>query len=282
VEQSMIEVTCVSLGALAIRDEEGRITFPKDGRRTYKTTGWEYLTAKKLNLLSDIKIHLIYSPKHTADFTQFVNHFYLLKKNAKNELEKVFAKLILNSVYGKFAQDPRKFENTLLLEEGKFANGWKLSGSLETGDANSVDIWKKKKYTTEQLKEITFNNVATACSITGCVRAELMIARFTCKNFQYCDTDSIICERNSALTVGNLLGEWKIEAEVKQMFIGGKKLYALESKEGKWKTASKGVRLTAEQIIEVCAGKEIQYTFDKLAHSIVHGKRKITRNIKMT
>ena len=37
-------------------------------------------------------------------FSKYIDYFYNIKKNAKNEIEKEFAKLMQNGLYGKFAQ----------------------------------------------------------------------------------------------------------------------------------------------------------------------------------
>lgn len=114
-----------------------------------------------------------------------------------------------------------------------------------------------------------FNNVCVAASITGCSRALLLRAKEICKGVVYCDTDSLIARDVSRLPIGNKLGQWKKEHEFSELYIAGKKLYAgKDATTGKWKTASKGVRLSHEQIIEVAKGNDVEYEFDAPSYSI--------------
>ncbi len=123
--------------------------------------------------------------------------------------------------------------------------------------------------------EKRYYNLATAASITGFVRSYLW--RQICKIRNaggtplYCDTDAIAFSGAGvgSFAVSKMLGDWSDEAEKEGGFIrggiGGKKLYAFEYripriKDGKritHKTASKGVRLTADQIMRVAAGETV-------------------------
>ena len=108
----------------------------------------------------------------------------------------------------------------------------------------------------------SFFNVATAASITGCVRAHLFRSLRAVREPVYCDTDSIICRDPGTLKIGRELGEWKEEAESKAggLWIAGRKLYALEKKGGGWKLASKGVRLSPREIQTVANGEAVKST----------------------
>ena len=93
----------------------------------------------------------------------------------------------------------------------------------------------------------------------------------------YCDTDSIICEAlPDALQDAKRLGAWKLEAEGHRVAICEKKLYAFfgsRSADKKTtadrikkygdatciKVASKGVRLSAADILTVARGETVEY-----------------------
>jgi hypothetical protein len=55
------------------------------------------------------------------------------------------------------------------------------------------------------------------------------------------------------------LGAWKREFEADELAIGGKKLYACFSGGSLVKKASKGVRLTGEQILAIAKGATVEY-----------------------
>ena len=62
-----------------------------------------------------------------------------------------------------------------------------------------------------------------------------------------------------------------MESESNYGAFAGKKLYAIKGNDGEWKTASKGVRLSAEEICRVAAGEEITYKPENPSFSIKRG-----------
>ena len=103
-------------------------------------------------------------------------------------------------------------------------------------------------------------DVAVAASITGQGRAALMRGIFTSKRVMYCDTDSVLCEEFGG-KIGNNLGEWKFEADIKKVWIVGKKCYALELENGEYKSAHKGVSkldATIDDIKRAAAGEIVE------------------------
>ena len=80
----------------------------------------------------------------------------------------------------------------------------------------------------------------------------------------YCDTDSVAAASVATLPLGGALGEWKLELVGDEYAIAGKKLYAFAGKvlgdsERIWKTASKGTRLEASDIVRVARGETVYY-----------------------
>jgi hypothetical protein len=102
-----------------------------------------------------------------------------------------------------------------------------------------------------------------------------------CNGVMYCDTDSIACTDTGNLEIDpSALGAWDIEAQCDYGGIAGKKLYAFHDKNtGKWKTASKGVRFTPEQILEVAKGHETKYNPIAPSFSLKRGVKFISRRV---
>ena len=99
----------------------------------------------------------------------------------------------------------------------------------------------------------------------------------------YCDTDSIACRDSGDLHLDPLeLGAWDVEAECKRGAIAGKKLYAFELNDGKFKTASKGVRLKAPDIFKIAAGRTVTYSPESPTFSLKRGIRFTDRKIQLT
>ena len=135
-------------------------------------------------------------------------------------------------------------------------------------------------------KSKPYFNVATAASITGAARAQLLRALAVADTPIYCDTDSIICknlpEGKGIKVSDTYLGAWKIEKSVDEMAIAGKKLYACWKNGEAVKWASKGVRLEANEIREIAEGEEKTYRNPAPKFGFDGGAKFITRRVKAT
>lgn len=279
-------VRAKSKGALPWRcPDSQKLLFPDDMiARDYWCTGWEILAGLKTNTIEVEKIHKTYRPLFKKDFTEYVDRFFAMKKEADeagDKSKRLFAKLMLNSCYGKFGQDGEKFEEFCLTEQGDWPERaeFELPWTIYSDHINGHCIFSRPK------PEHKYYNVATAASVTGFVRAYLWGAIQDSRGALYCDTDSIICrEFNGKL--GKALGEWDVEAELTEIHIAQKKMYAGKTKEGEYKIASKGVRFSDSDeekfkiIKESIAKKEEKVVYrDAPAFSLKYGPRFFERTI---
>jgi hypothetical protein len=216
-----------------------------------------------------------------TNFADFILPLYSERMRAKQVNDKwnlTNLKLLMNSAYGKFGLNPNTYEDCYATfgerdeppgdvyrggEIGPTNEQWRLQ--YENG---SMRCWTKPiERPSERLL-----NVATAASITGAARAELIYALAGASGVAYCDTDSVICSGLSGVSLGETqLGAWKTEAAGDALYIAGPKLYVLLDtgrygplpKRVSWeqyqcvKLASKGVRVRARDIISVCEGERI-------------------------
>lgn len=272
--QGFYTVEAISKGALPTHDEKGSLCFPNESRtRVYSVTGWEILAGIETGTLKITRWLQWFEPHNMIDFSPFVMKFYKQKlcyEKTGNSLKRLFAKLMMNSGYGRFALNPTNFKEYCLTgihEKKNKEEGWEVCELVyECG----LIMWQRP--TPEY--EHKYYNVATAASITGFVRAYLWKAITQCEGVLYCDTDSITCSKANGLTLGENLGEWECEAKGNYMAIGGKKMYAFLKNDGEWKTASKGVRLTPDEIIEVASGGEVTKYIDAPSFGVRHGNKK--------
>lgn len=309
--KSLIRLRCKSDGAFPHRSITGELTFPNDGEsREYFITGWEFLAALDFNAVTEIKILDVHTFPLSVDFCEYVHTFYNRRKEAKardDKAENIFCKLFLNSLYGKFGSNPAGAHGGD--EEDNPADGYQeyVLATNESIDRWTVEGYKSYKPWGERslmirpLPEVrhTYYNVATAASITGFVRAYLFRASRLCRGLIYCDTDSLSAEDVSKLTVGKELGQWKLELDCKRYAVAGKKNYAFEAtdstimeyygyqsrveKTGPWKIASKGARLTPEELVRVASGETITYRPESPTYTITRAQpRFINRDIRMT
>lgn len=255
-------------GALPMRGEDGGLNFTAK-RGTFWATIHEIRAGLDTGTLRIIKVKHAWAFSAKANFAEFVDSLYNMRQESiallgRNDPEKgnynpreILYKLLLNSSYGKFALNPRKFKQyTMTLNEiptplasGDFPEGWSLHS--ECGD---IMIWERPTP-----RRSGFYNVATAASITGAARANLLRNIALAERPIYCDTDSIICEGFRGDLDPTRLGGWKLEAQGTVAAIGGKKLYAVFNNLDLVKKASKGVRLEAADILAVCNGGEVLY-----------------------
>ena len=280
--QSFVRLRCRSWGALPLRLDSGEVVFPADGvEREYYITGWEYFAGIETDTIDDIEIIETREALEFINFSDYINKFYTMKSEAKHNGDKVrelFAKLMLNSAYGKFATNPRKFRDYLLYpahldpDEGKDDPEWDYVGDV----SEDRSIWAKPS---DERARSRFVDVAVAASITGWVRAYLWRAIQSATMPIYCDTDSIIAQ-DADVTLSDELGDWKLEHMVHKAAIAGKKLYALDVG-NRWITRSKGVKLSADEIIALCDGRSIEYVADAPSYTL-RGPRKLKRVVKFT
>lgn len=288
------KIDAVSRGALPYQ-VDNKTYYPNDDEtRFYYATGWEIQAGLRTGTLDIKKVHRCYLPTFTCDFKQYVERFFAMKAQADIERAKykkgddtykywgsirTFAKLMLNSCYGKFGQDGRKFEAFQLLDYGDVPPLYKNNkGEMEAwnpyGEAEGfISIFNRPDPVNR------FYNVATAASITGFVRAYLWENICKSEGVLYCDTDSIICKKFGGV-ISEDLGAWGLEASCKEVYIAQRKMYACLTDKGEHKIASKGVRLNFEQIKNgVLSGENIEYSKDAPAFSLKFGARYTTREI---
>lgn len=280
ISRAFIELHADSHGAFPCRIKDAGLQFPADGiARKFSISGWEYLAARDTGTLKNASIESVRYYYDTINFREYVEHFFAIKAEAGAMLEVLsrehedwgkyaaqylFAKIFLNSLYGKFASNPENYAEFMTIPAEKMAG------------ANALDGWDFCKLLSQDTAVVTrplpeekhrYYDVAVSASITGFVRAYLWRAIQQCEGVMYCDTDSIACEDTGSLKLGKDLGAWDLEAVCDMAAIAGKKLYAFRrasgsynpAKEKQYKTASKGVRLDAPEIIEIAAGRAQVY-----------------------
>jgi DNA polymerase elongation subunit (family B) len=245
----------------------------------------EWEAALSHNLFEPTKIKRCINFRNRGTFAEFVDTFYSKRNKAKidgDDIHALFYKYILNSAYGKFAQNPAKYleytitDATVNLE----SRGWKAISinSTGTGAANTYIIWKRPP---EKLVSKMYN-VATGASITGASRAVLMDAIARADTPIYCDTDSIICKGLKGVVLDEeKLGAWKQEATANKACIAGKKLYALFQRGKCVKQANKGVKITAQEIEDVCNGMVVQSHRDAPSFHLDGSYNFISRKVRM-
>lgn len=267
IRHSLYAVSADSGGAFPSRGKGG-LEFVPSGHGRFTITGWELQAAIDTKTAKGIQIHSRLDFAKTVNFKKYVDWFYEMKKaSQKNSPEYIFAKLFMNSLYGKFGANPDNYKH-YMIDDMEWVPALKEMGMKFGGELGKWAIMESPL----EKDEKRYFNAATAASITGWVRAYLWrnicAIRASGGRVLYCDTDSIafVGKVPAGMKVGKELGEWSSEGEFDFAAIAGKKLYAFRRKAGtftkpedEWKTACKGVRLSPSEIVEIARGKTIKY-----------------------
>lgn len=262
-------VHCIarSKGALPLRGTEDvdfeTLAFPTDFEpHEYFATGWEIAAGLATKTLRVEKVIEVWKPENFISFEPFVETYYARRLNAKrnkDEIGRLAYKYLLNSGYGKFAQNPREFKEWQLAPYGENVRGYDWEC-----DFGAMSLWQRKVFRGDDRPDnYGYYDVATGASITGFVRAFLWRSVCASKGVIYCDTDAMLC-RASNVPLGDKLGQWKLEGNVALAAIAGKKLYGVEWEKssrsvGRYKVASKGARLTFADIVRLCKGGVVNW-----------------------
>lgn len=278
-------------GCMGIRRDDGSLDFRETAGRFWSTRH-EIEVGQQTGTIKIKRVIRSLGFREWGSFGEFVEFCAAMKNEAEEAGDKVrrsIWKRLGNSGYGKFAQDPSRYEryaystgsdsvpDFLADCPGSFG----FSPRFQNGDRI---IWGRPAPN----RFSGFFNVATGASITGAARAQLFRGLLAARRAAYCDTDSIVCEgiREGALDFdAQRLGAWKLEAQGDLWACAGKKLYALFSSapsdrmdergqfrehvrfEGEdfycLKKASKGAVLTGGEILKVAQGGRVWYKSDR-------------------
>lgn len=262
-------------GWLPVRTPTG-LSYPAHGEtETYHLTHWEIEAAEECGLVGKVEYVECINFPDTVDFIPFVEKFYEMKLQAEMDGDmdlRLFAKLLMNSLYGRFGINPRTFEK---YEITRYGDAPTEPGEWRHCEDTAFDttIWAAPDPSDK------FVNVAAAASITGLARANLMRALQSVESPVYWDTDCIICRDPGDLPMGDGLGAWAIEADYETVTIVKPKLYGGRTTAGKVKAAHKGVQLQLADIEALYTGAAVEWLNDAPSFSIKRAPSFVKRKL---
>jgi hypothetical protein len=262
IERSFITLRCYADGCFPKRpDNSEGLHFPH-AHGEYNVTGWEYIAALDLGLMDDIEILEVKYSSEKITFRDYVMHWFDYKESHPKKTDPIgntIGKIMMNSLYGKLAQDPEKYydykivptgfalpcndprinEKTKICRVCEFAendHGWTFYTTFEGKTFHRREsLWKHKhRWGDDWESKNLYKNVATGASITGYARAALLRAMHAVgiEHVIYTDTDSLIVTEHANTNVlpqGKQLGDWECEvACAREAHFAGKKQYAIE------------------------------------------------------
>jgi hypothetical protein len=170
---------------------ENRLFFPTGRWRTWlMSTDIELLLKNGGRLLKSHEV-ITFAPFY--NLSDYAKTLYEKRKKSDNPFEKTAYKLLLNSLYGKFAESPNK--TSLLIDPDEITT--------------SMDMLFPGAFLEEKLVKIPHMHVPISAHITAVARKTLFDYITCCSNFHYCDTDGF--STTEKLQTGNELGRLKLE-----------------------------------------------------------------------
>ncbi len=288
----------VNRGAFASRDDNG-VTF-SGGYGIYSVSIHEWIAAMELGLFDCEEVLETVDFAASRMFTDYILHFYNLRRMHKDSLKDhcktcavcdtnthdycsvgrfdfiytLFYKFLLNNSYGRFAVNPENFKEYRLTDDITDLHWEGFQPSQLLMDFNLI-LWEKPS------EDFQYANVGTGASITGAARSVLMRGLRRAINPMYCDTDCIICEDLSGVALhGSELGAWDTEKTGNMLAIAGRKMYALWDGTECVKYASKGVRITPEQVTRIAQGEVVTYEREVPTYRLSGAVEWITRKVR--
>jgi hypothetical protein len=271
-------------GALPSKLEDGGLTFDKPEGEFFACSH-EIEAALEFGLIDITRVLDCHIAAEPISFGDYVDTYYAQKADCKakgDHIGEIFAKLLLNSAYGRTGINPANFSDWLIWRDYGSEEEIEAQGYKSVAEFPDFELWAKPA----QIDDRNYCDVSIAASITSAARAVLLRGLQTAVDPIYCDTDAIIC-RDFAGDIDPLrLGAWDLEKTADEAVICGKKLYALYNRRGrkleKVKLSSKGGTLKLEDLIAIAKGKTVRFQNDAPTFSLRKKPSFVTRNFRLT
>lgn len=260
--------------------QNGKLTFNKEEGEFFACSH-ELRFALEHGLVQIDRIIECHVALETIRFEAFVDDMMRLKLHCENIGDKggrLFYKLVANSGYGKFGQNPANFEDWRVSRDPGEQAELEEDGYTWVAELDDFDLYCAKADNHGR----GYYDVSIAASITSASRVKLLAALLNCKGPVYCDTDSIICEHFAGPVHPTQLGAWKVEKSSEYVAIACKKVYAMfDDPKGKAvKLASKGGVLNLQDIIALCEGDKRLWKNPAPAYSLRAAPRFTHRQLR--
>ncbi len=229
---------------------KGRLFFP-----TGEWVGWFSNIDLELLRNEGGKILKVFEVLHFApfdDLSAYAKTLYELRRTAKTPFEKTAYKLLLNSLYGKFA-------------ESEFKTGLKYNP-----ERINRDEWEQLfpgAWLVNSQVPIPHRHVPISTHITAIGRRTLFEYMTACNDLHYCDTDGF--STDSLPQTGDALGALKLEKRIRKGTFVASKMYLLDGEEltpqGWCELGDKGAkakgfpRMTVGKMMDLMEGKAIEF-----------------------
>ncbi len=222
----------------------------KDRRIYFPVGTWDgWITDIDLQLLESIggdleHIHEAIQFEPIDDLAGYATTLYEMRRKAGDEALKYILKILLNSLYGKFAEKAEK--TTIIINPAERPKP-------------PAQMLKPGVWMLVEKKDVPHAHVPLACHITSIARRSLYEQMARCKEVYYCDTDGFVAGAKDVLEVSDKLGALKLEATVKNGMFLAPKLYTIEKKDGSRIIKAKGFsRITFKEFTDLAEMRTVE------------------------
>ena len=225
--------------------EHGTFTISPLGKWSGVYFSEELYNAKE-NFGYEFKVHSGYLFNGKEVFSDFVSELYKIKQNSpKGSPMHTMAKLLLNTLYGRFGMSPFIEKNLVISEDDlqDYLSKYTINDIVDFENGKLLITYVDKNINSETLSDKKNVSVAIASAISAYAR--VYITPYKNKPglpIYYYDTDSIVTDTPlHADLIGPELGQFKLEHELVDAAFIAPKLYGGISENGKIFTKAKGL-----------------------------------------
>lgn len=213
----------INIPPLPYKSENGKLIFPVGHfEASYNHNELEFAIRKGVKV-KEVKKQLCYSSGFKP-FKRYITDLYNSRKEEKKNKSpmELVSKLLMNSLYGKFAQHKR--ENIEITDISQLS-GEEKANTLLYGEGDIVGD-KMITKTEEEFNGI-FSFPIISSYITSYARMRLYEFLESCESVAYCDTDSIVT--SSELPTSEELGDMKYEGSIAECEFIRPKFYRMDN-----------------------------------------------------
>jgi hypothetical protein len=220
-----LEVPESEVPPLPFRTRSGRIFFPWGTWR-----GW--ICNPDLELLADcggriLRVHHCKTFHPFGDLQDYAQDIYERRMNATDDAWKQILKILLNSLYGKFAESERKGKIVVNPSDRLMARPDALPGG------SGKRYVMPGVYEFIEDRRVPHAHVPLSMHITAIARSVLTRYMRTASVVYYCDTDGFACDSADVFPTGKELGKLKLEKVIESGHFEAPKLYAYKAQDAK-------------------------------------------------
>lgn len=182
-------------------------------------------------------------------FEPFVRKLYDIRVNSDSLAKNRIAKLILNSLYGRFGMK-------IFVESTKFISARQLRDMKKKYSISNIEYLGNELFIISGIKrsinkkDLYKNSIdtETAVQIASAITAYARLFMYTFKNIKgnkcfYTDTDSIFLEKKlPSHFIGKELGQFKLEFQINKAYFIAPKVYYIKRHDGSEKIVTKGLK----------------------------------------